>query len=160
MNNGRNYVRGKKNGQGKFIWPEKTVYVGEFRDNIIEGYGRHQWLDGKVYEGQWKNNRINGSGTMSWPDGKKYVGEFVNDKREGEGTMTWPDHRKYEVLTQHYYRVNGEMVDSTVAESSLTSLELLVKENGIMEGEYAGWTIMKLLDLLTIFAIVDSIGFD
>lgn len=39
-----------------------------------EGQGKYIWADGSIYEGEWLDNRINGSGIYIWKDGRKYYG--------------------------------------------------------------------------------------
>lgn len=34
------YKRGKKHGEGRFVWADQSVYNGSFFDNNIHGYGR------------------------------------------------------------------------------------------------------------------------
>lgn len=39
-----------------------------------EGRGKYMWADGSVYDGDWLDNRINGSGVYLWKDGRKFYG--------------------------------------------------------------------------------------
>lgn len=39
--------------------------------------------NGSVYDGEWKNNLMNGYGTFTWADGKSYSGGFLNGKMHG-----------------------------------------------------------------------------
>lgn len=41
---------------------EKAVYKGEMANGKREGRGVQVWKDGTVYMGDWKNDRINGEG--------------------------------------------------------------------------------------------------
>ena len=41
---------------GSFNWPDKSVFKGHFKDNIIDGKGTYNWEDGKQFIGDWKNN--------------------------------------------------------------------------------------------------------
>jgi hypothetical protein len=34
------YVNYKKHGKGEMTWPDEAKYVGQFRDNKINGYGK------------------------------------------------------------------------------------------------------------------------
>ena len=43
----RQHHNGLKHGYGKFIWPDLSVYEGEFYENVIKGRGRMVWPDGK-----------------------------------------------------------------------------------------------------------------
>jgi hypothetical protein len=43
--------------------------------------------NGEKYVGEWRNDKLNGKGTYTWPDGAKYVGQFRDDKRNGHGTF-------------------------------------------------------------------------
>ena len=41
-----------------------------------EGKGKYIWADGSIYEGEWIDNRINGKGVYIWKDGRRYYGEW------------------------------------------------------------------------------------
>ena len=83
------YVRGSKDGRGKFHWPDGSVYEGSFKENMLDGQGDYLWFDGRKYSGTWKDNKMHGMGLFVWPDGRRYEGGFAEDKKEGEGKYTW-----------------------------------------------------------------------
>ena len=77
-----NWKEGKKDGVGIYKWNEGSVYVGEFKNNKIEGKGVCYNKDGfLIYEGEWRNNLVDGNGRYIWEDGKMYEGEFLQGKR-------------------------------------------------------------------------------
>ena len=47
--NYRNFCEGKKNGHGKFTWPDGSIFEGELKNNTIEGTGKFRWPNGKTY---------------------------------------------------------------------------------------------------------------
>ena len=64
-------------------------YVGEWKDNKINGQGAYTWAGGDKYIGEWKDEERHGQGTNTWASGSKYVGEYKDNKRQGQGTFTW-----------------------------------------------------------------------
>ena len=46
--------------------------------------------DDGIYVGEWRDDNMNGQGTFTWSDGSKYVGAYKNDKFNGQGTYTTP----------------------------------------------------------------------
>lgn len=44
-----------------------------------------------MYVGEYRNNLINGQGTRTWLDGSTYVGEQMNGKKNGQGVFTNSD---------------------------------------------------------------------
>ena len=85
----------KINGKGTYTYPSGDVYVGDFKDGKINGKGTCTFACGNVYDGDWKDKRPHGNGKMTYVDGRVYVGEFKDGKRHGKGTYTWADGRVY-----------------------------------------------------------------
>ena len=48
-----------------------------------------------MYVGQYKDGIVNGQGSITLPNGIKYVGELKDGERHGQGTHTNPDGSKY-----------------------------------------------------------------
>ena len=57
------------------------MYVGKFRDGLLNGQGTFTWSNGNKYVGEFKDGLLNGQGISTLFDGRKYVGEFKDGKR-------------------------------------------------------------------------------
>ena len=79
------FVNGKKEGNGKYVWADGSSYIGEFKDNAFNGKGKYIWENNREYEGEWVNGKMEGKGIFKWPDGRRFEGNYINDKREGYG---------------------------------------------------------------------------
>jgi len=54
-------------------------YEGDYINGKGEGYGKYIWENGDYYIGQWKNGLFNGKGTYYNSNKKiKYEGDFIN----------------------------------------------------------------------------------
>ncbi len=111
--------KGEKNGLGKMIKENGSVYFGKFFEDKIEGKGLYVNQTGDYYFGDWSGDKANGRGTLvqtlgkshyhgDWLDNKKhgngeevffdgsvYSGEYINNQMEGNGTYVWNDLTKY-----------------------------------------------------------------
>ena len=84
----------KLNGQVNIIYADGASYVGGFKENKRHGQGTYTWPDGDKFVGEYKDGKRNGQGTFTSPDGDKFVGEYKDGKKNGQGTHTWPDGEK------------------------------------------------------------------
>ena len=84
------WVDGKRNGKGTFSFG-KTIYEGDFVNDIIEGKGTVTFETGEQYIGDFKNCRQHGQGVFIYRDGSKYIGEFVGGQRNGRGKFVDKD---------------------------------------------------------------------
>ncbi|KAL7483305.1 hypothetical protein ACHAW6_008958 [Cyclotella cf. meneghiniana] len=76
---------GKRHGEGQLVWAHGDVYVGSFKNGVIEGRGTITFHDGTEYSGQWQKNRFHGEGTRRFKNGNVYDGHYVDGKRHGQG---------------------------------------------------------------------------
>mmetsp|Transcript_82848 Transcript_82848/g.230101 ORF Transcript_82848/g.230101 Transcript_82848/m.230101 type:complete len:283 (+) Transcript_82848:117-965(+) len=75
-------------GQGKQVWEDRRIFVGQFSKGKIDGHGRMEWHteDGiMVYEGQYLEDLKHGRGRFVWADSRAYDGEWVRGQRSGCG---------------------------------------------------------------------------
>ena len=49
-----------------------TKYVGQFFNGMRNGRGKQVWEDFSLYEGYWKDNKANGRGRLIHPNGDVY----------------------------------------------------------------------------------------
>ena len=66
------------------------VIEGEFHNGKLNGYGIYIYLNGDKYIGDFKNQKMDGIGTL-WFNGNKFIGQFSNDKIYSHGTYTYYD---------------------------------------------------------------------
>jgi hypothetical protein len=70
------------------LW--KIIFMGKvgfYSDDFI--IGMYTWNDKRQFIGDWKNNKMDGEGTFIWPDERKYQGQYKDDKKEGYGVFEW-----------------------------------------------------------------------
>ena len=85
----------KINGKGKLIDPLGDYYEGEFINDNAEGYGKYIHKEGPSYIGTWKNNRQEGKGKEIWPDKTEYEGYYKNGEKSGKGKLKLNDGSYY-----------------------------------------------------------------
>ena len=90
------FTDNKVSGFCKFINKQnKTIYKGEYKNNIPKGYGYYETTH-FLREGIWEKSYLNGLGYEIWDDKTFYKGEFLNNKKHGIGFYQWPDNTYYE----------------------------------------------------------------
>ena len=58
-------------------------YEGEFVNGRFEGNGKYIWPDGFNYEGEFKGSKLCGRGYLKDPAGQLWTGKFENDFANG-----------------------------------------------------------------------------
>ena len=76
-----NFHQGKRHGYGE----QQQIITSSNNNNNEEK--KNVVLN--TYMGQWKNDQINGKGYMKMKDGKEYAGEFQNGNRQGYGFLMY-----------------------------------------------------------------------
>lgn len=54
--------------------------LGDWKDDLQDGYGVEIWADGSKYSGHYKKTKKDGEGTYLWSDGSKYQGTWLDNK--------------------------------------------------------------------------------
>ena len=100
FSNGSIYIgqwkNGLKEGYGVLAWPDGSRYEGSFLNDKANGVGKLTHAEGDIYEGHWSDDKANGQGTYLYADGRIYKGNWSNDKQHGRGIEIWPDGVKYQ----------------------------------------------------------------
>lgn len=66
---------GSKDGSGRNLFlPDQDLYIGEYQNNVRNGYGQYFWKDGRTYDGPYVNDVKQGHGIFRYPNGESYVG--------------------------------------------------------------------------------------
>ena len=112
------FFNGKANGKGMKKNINNCIYIGDFINNLKDGYGKEETNEylyegefkndkkngnGKliykllndIYEGEFKDNFITGVGFYTWKNKDTYKGSFINGKMHGKGFYKWPDGGEY-----------------------------------------------------------------
>jgi hypothetical protein len=87
------WVNGKLNGRCRIV-SDNEVFIGEFKDNLKEGYG--ELKGSKDFKGLFRNDLPHGKGKEVWKNGSSFEGIYFEGKRNGIGVLLWPDGSKYE----------------------------------------------------------------
>ena len=95
------------NGYGTSVYPDGTVYCGEFNDRIQwHGVGIVIFTDGQVYMGEFRNGNKNGLGMDSFENGAVFFGNFLNGVWTGQGL-----HYQQQPPTSHVHHSFGNFVN-------------------------------------------------
>jgi hypothetical protein len=126
---------GKKHGKGKMVYVEDAthyageVYEGEWKDDKRDGNGKYTWPDGDVYVGEYKDGKRNGKGKYTVNSGSNkgdvYDGEFKDNNPNGYGEWTKSDGSVYHEgiwkdgapVRFHALLTPGESVGAQLAQS-------------------------------------------
>jgi hypothetical protein len=82
---------GKMNGpDGKMVYKDGRIFVGDWKDGKRHGYGKMKFPDGRKFDGPWKEDKMDGpGGVMKYPDGRSYRGDWKDSQKHGSGEHTY-----------------------------------------------------------------------
>jgi hypothetical protein len=79
-------------GKGKFVFPDGSVYEGDFLRGLADGQGSYTAPNGEsVYTGGFRAGLFEGRGIYMNPEGWRYEGGFSGGAFDGEGRITEKD---------------------------------------------------------------------
>lgn len=84
-------------GMGRIEYDDGSFYEGSLVNNKMDGKNCRFYFskEKKMFLGQFKENKIQGTGTMVYQDGQRYDGNFVNGYRHGPGILIYSFQDKF-----------------------------------------------------------------
>lgn len=140
--NGNVYIgemqKGYCQGKGTMFFNDGTKHVGSFYLGVIIGEGVRYYTDGSRLEGVWSQDGIYGKAKYYFADGGIYDGTFSSKyKFDGHGTRTWPNG---DVYTGNFK--NGAMS----GKGKLTTKDGDSYEGDFLNGQYHGIGVVRFAD--------------
>jgi len=125
------WVKKKPRGEDGLVkgetWKTSQQYIGDWKDNMKEGYGIKLYDNKDKYEGYWKNDMRHGKGTYWVCIGKNkyrklFTGDWFENNKDGQGI---------------YFYKDGSCYDGTWKNSKRDGKGLMIYANGdIYEGAW------------------------
>lgn len=84
-----------RNGDEVYVWPNKSIYDGHWKNNDLDGFGVLSYSKGDQYSGYFIKGKKEGNGKYTWDNGEIYAGSWKNDCMHGFGTYTFKNKDKY-----------------------------------------------------------------
>ena len=78
---------GERSGNGTSFSKSRDVFIGEFRNDQMNGFGRWVSANGAEYSGEWVANLRHGHGTLRHGD-SSYTGAWHSGQRHGRGVLS------------------------------------------------------------------------
>jgi len=75
-----NMESGERQGLGKQIWADGSLYEGFYKRDKAHGTGRLIHGNGDFYEGDWKYDKSHGKGIYNYSNGGRYEGDWNEGK--------------------------------------------------------------------------------
>lgn len=73
---------------GKLLYPNGDMYYGQHKSFSREGEGKFVSYDGSVYEGKWEQDKMHHKGRhVDGKTGDVYIGDFDSGRRNGHGRL-------------------------------------------------------------------------
>ena len=85
-----------KEGYGEIKYVDGTIYIGDFKNDKFDGKGKIIFSNGNKYEGEFINGKMGGEGVFTWLDGRQFFGNFVDNVKQGHGKLIWNENKYYE----------------------------------------------------------------
>ena len=80
------YQNDQKEGYGKYVIYDGSYYIGEWKDDIINGIGIEYYPNGSIRcEGNYIDGQKDGIGKFYFSNGEYCVGQFKNNYPNGKG---------------------------------------------------------------------------
>ena len=79
------------NGYGIRVFPDGTIYAGDFLGGHRDGLGALRWSNGHSYFGPWFEDVAHGRGRYKFTNGDTFTGEWDSGCEVGEGSFTHDD---------------------------------------------------------------------
>jgi hypothetical protein len=73
------------------MYPDQSVYMGNWENGQRSGNGTFRNLDGTKYEGDWAKDLRNGAGRLSLPNGDVVEGSWKKDELHGKIQYSFAD---------------------------------------------------------------------
>ena len=70
--------------RGKKIWNDKTIYEGDFVEDVPSGFGKLIFVDNSMYEGEFKGGEMHGHGTLVINSNCVLTGKWDRNLKEGD----------------------------------------------------------------------------
>ncbi|XP_069762241.1 radial spoke head 10 homolog B isoform X3 [Narcine bancroftii] len=61
-------------------YPLRNQYIGQFVKGVRQGHGKFFYANGAMYSGEWMANKKHGLGTFIFKNGRTFEGEFLEDR--------------------------------------------------------------------------------
>ncbi|KRX10507.1 hypothetical protein PPERSA_01519 [Pseudocohnilembus persalinus] len=126
-------------------WKANTKYIGDWKNNLKNGFGVQYYGNNDKYEGGWEDGKRNGQGTYWVAEDKnknklrrEYTGDWQNDQKTGRGTMFYKNGDRYDGLWKKdlahgegrmIYK-NGDVYEGMWFNGKRSGYGVLTKRNG------------------------------
>lgn len=123
------FSEGKRSGVG-FMDEGEDYYIGEWKNDVRNGYGYRHYFDGSVFEGSWIDDMPGGQGSYTYVNG-----DVV------EGTWSYTMGETIRILDTDNYYVNGDylglMMDGVPCGFGIALIEILDEDHTVLfSGEW------------------------
>ena len=78
-------------GDGKFTWPTRYVYIGEFKNDQQNGIGVLTTAHLDEYTSDFVNGKMQEYGIMQYANNNIKIGQMMNNQANGEGMYIWKE---------------------------------------------------------------------
>ncbi|KYN02469.1 PREDICTED: radial spoke head 1 homolog [Cyphomyrmex costatus] len=96
VNEGERSENVERHENGKTLFSNGDMYVGQYRNGFRHGEGTYVFKNGARYNGDWRHGQKYGQGTFWYPDGTRYEGEWRRNAKHGFGTYCYMNNDIYE----------------------------------------------------------------
>ena len=121
----------------------ENYFVGKFVNGMREGNGKYKWPNGSVYTGNYLKDQMSGEGELKSLNGNVYVGAFVKGSRTGKGMLTktngtiekvvlkmeyiWKNSMSITLQTQRSFMVQGYLLEIQLGNSCCLQCQFVIK---------------------------------